>query len=302
MYPVRHFEDSRWDPGCSPLAGLFVFLGVGRNRNHQCPTGRRPIIPHGFDLSAEPDFTLKSTTSAVVLVFSDTAFSSSVPASRKSGRQGLRGVLFSTLEIAPVKLKSSLADHLTVEVFPLKKFMDKPDRVVVDLLWRCPKKKTGKRQGDAVRRKRVIVVDPATAEKIGGHRQNRHLRKARGLAISGKSKRLSTKCGLSGRADRDGDYYVSFASVWTLPGRPMPVLFISVHASAARNRQAKCSSVYCSVTRRRKQRSGEAFGHNENLSDINVGAFRAAGETIRPMKYPHYVSNPHDNLSKTFAR
>ena len=70
---------------------------------------------------------------------------------------------------------------------------------------------------------------------------------------------------------RDGDYYVSFDKRMRTAKNLNASLFISVHADAARNRNARGSSVYCLSTGAATSEAAKLLAKNENLSDIIGG-------------------------------
>ena len=78
-------------------------------------------------------------------------------------------------------------------------------------------------------------------------------------------------------------------------------LFISVHADAARNRQARGSSVYCLSTRGASNEAARVLANNENLSDIiggvpNGESNNQSDEIVLNMFQTHTI-----NMSKTYA-
>jgi len=306
MYAVKTLRRQSIGPGLLVLCLVFLSSSawaateITNVRHWAAPDHTRLV----FDLSAEPDYTYEVDDKRVVLVFSDAVFSSSVSASRKISRPGLRGVLFTTLENRSCKIEIQLADHLTVEVFRLKKFMDKPDRVVVDIIVAMPEKEEpAKDKAEPSGRKRVIVVDPGHGgEDPGAIGKNGTYEKHVVLAISREIKKAIDKMpGYRAVLTRDGDYYVSFSKRLDAARKTNASLFISVHADAARNRQAKCSSVYCLSTGAASNEAAKLLANNENLSDIIGGVPNGEGnnqsdEIILNMFQTHTL-----NLSKTFA-
>ncbi len=87
-----------------------------------------------FDLSAEPDYQFKISENMLTLEFSNASFRSSLPAEKKIGKPGISKIIFTTMDDHTCKIEIVLTECLTVEVFKLKKIMDKPDRVVVDII------------------------------------------------------------------------------------------------------------------------------------------------------------------------
>ena len=122
------------------------------------------------------------------------------------------------------------------------------------------------------------------------------------LAISREIKKEIDKIpGYRAILTRDGDYYVSFRNRLETARRVNADLFISVHADAARNRQARGSSVYCLSTRGASNEAARVLANNENLSDIiggvpNGESNNQSDEIVLNMFQTHTI-----NMSKTYA-
>jgi len=259
-----------------------------------------------FDLSADPDYRFKSSDNTLTLNFSGTSLHPSLPAEKVIDKPGIRKILFQAAGRDKCVITIVLGPHIKTEVFKLKKFMDKPDRVVVDIIVGQAAVKEEIPQ-ESVRvpsaKKRVIVIDPGHGgEDPGAIGANGTYEKHVVLAISREIKKEIDKMpGYRAVLTRDGDYYVSFSRRLNVARKTNASLFISVHADAARNRQARGSSVYCLSTGAASNEAAKLLANNENLSDIiggvpNGESNNQSDEIVLNMFQTHTI-----NMSKTYA-
>ncbi|MCX5820231.1 MAG: N-acetylmuramoyl-L-alanine amidase, partial [Deltaproteobacteria bacterium] len=76
---------------------------------------------------------------------------------------------------------------------------------------------------------------------------------------------------------RDDDYYVSFKKRLMIAREYGADLFVSIHADAARNREASGSSVYCLSTGAASSEAAKILARNENLADVVGGVPNGEG-------------------------
>lgn len=257
-----------------------------------------------FDLSTEPDYSYDTSDNTLVLEFNDTFFIKTLFPEMKIDKPGISGIVFTQVSDSSCKAELLLTEYSKVKVFKLKKFMGKPDRVVVDIiLQQAPPEEVPPEQPPAAIKKRVIVIDPGHGgEDPGAIGRNGTYEKHVVLAISREIKKEIDKMpGYRAILTRDGDYYVSFKNRLETARRANADLFISVHADAARNRQARGSSVYCLSTRGASNEAARVLANNENLSDIIGGvpegeSNNQSDEIVLNMFQTHTI-----NMSKTYA-
>ncbi|HPC85161.1 MAG TPA: N-acetylmuramoyl-L-alanine amidase, partial [Smithellaceae bacterium] len=278
----------------------FALTEISNVRHWTAPDQTRIV----FDLSEEPVYRFEVQQDRIILEFSDASFSPSLPPEKIIRKPGVAKILFIRGEDRQCTVHVYLKDHLRAEVFPLKKFMDKPDRVVVDVFLTEAEKAPSVPKRKAVSApKRVIVVDPGHGgEDPGAVGKNGTYEKHVVLAISREIKKEIDKMpGYRAVLTRDGDYYVSFSKRLGVARRHQASLFISVHADAARNREAQGSSVYCLSTGAASNEAAKLLARNENLSDIIGGvpggeSNNESDEIILNMFQTNTI-----NLSKTYA-
>ncbi|HOG12812.1 MAG TPA: N-acetylmuramoyl-L-alanine amidase [Smithellaceae bacterium] len=257
-----------------------------------------------FDLSDEPAYRFEIQQDRIILEFSDASFSPSLPSEKIVRKPGVAKILFIRGEDQLCTVQIHLKDHLRAEVFPLKKFMDKPDRVVVDVFLAEAEKAPAVVKRKAVSApRRVIVIDPGHGgEDPGAIGKNGTYEKHVVLAISREIKKTIDKMpGYRAVLTRDGDYYVSFSKRLGVARKHQASLFISVHADAARNREAQGSSVYCLSTGAASNEAAKLLARNENLSDIIGGVPGGEGNNQSDEIILNMFQTNTINLSKTYA-
>lgn len=257
-----------------------------------------------FDLSEEPVYDYSIKENILTLEFTATDFIKTLSREIPIEKPGISRVVFKDATGGVCKAELILNEYSKVEVFKLKKFMGKPDRVVVDIILKpaAPEEALPEPPLPSVK-KRVIVIDPGHGgEDPGAVGRNGTYEKHVVLAISREIKNEIDKMpGYRAILTRDGDYYVSFKNRLDTARRANADLFISVHADAARNRQARGSSVYCLSTRGASNEAARVLANNENLSDIiggvpNGESNNQSDEIVLNMFQTHTI-----NMSKTYA-
>ncbi|MEN6638716.1 MAG: N-acetylmuramoyl-L-alanine amidase [Smithella sp.] len=282
-----------------PVRG-FALTEISNVRYWTAPDQTRIV----FDLSAEPDYSFKIEKNIITLEFSNASFSALLPAEKIIRKPGVSKITFTTSADDQCKIEIFLTDYLTTEVFKLKKFMDKPDRVVIDVILEgAEKAATVKEKMTPSGKKRVIVIDPGHGgEDPGAIGKNGTYEKHVVLAISREIKKAIDKMpGYRAVLTRNGDYYVSFKERLNVARKTSASLFISVHADAARNRQAQGSSVYCLSTGAASNEAAKLLANNENLSDIIGGVPNGEGNNQSDEIILNMFQTNTINLSKTYA-
>jgi len=279
----------------------FASTEILKVRNWAAPDHTRIV----FDVSEEPDYQFRIKDNVLILEFSNAVLDRSLPAEKSIGKPGIDKIVFSSPDNHKTKIEIVLGQYLKADVFKLKKFMDKPDRVVVDVIVARPEKEEAAREPAApsnVRRK-VIVIDPGHGgDDPGAIGKNGTYEKHVVLAIGREIKKAIDQIpGFRAILTRDGDYYVSFSRRLQTARDANASLFISVHADAAKNRLARGGSVYCLSTGGASNEAARLLANNENLSDIIGGAPSGEGNNQSDEIILNMFQTNTINLSKTFA-
>lgn len=257
-----------------------------------------------IDVGNEPSFEIKEGKNFLTLNFEESSLGPSLPAEILINKPGINKVIVHPVSDGSVKVEFILGKYLKTQIFKLKKFQDKPDRVVVDIfIEQALQKEFAKKPLAKIKREKIIIIDPGHGgEDPGAVGKKGTYEKNIVLSIGRKIKKSINKIpGYRAILTRDGDYYVSFSKRMQIAKDLNASLFISVHADAARNRQAKGSSVYCLSTGAASNEAAKLLANNENLSDIIGGVPNGEGNTDSDRIILNMFQTNTINLSKTYA-
>jgi len=254
------------------------------------------------------DDTLFSTEKGdrkLIVYLEDTAFPAHISRFTLIHKPGLESVAISSHAASGVRVELSLSGEVQTTVFKLKRFQDKPYRIVIDILLPdVAKQESEARQRVKITRKdRIVVIDPGHGgEDVGAVGRGGTYEKEVALSISMKLRDLlNSRSGYLAFLTRDGDYYVSFKKRRMIAREYGADLFVSVHADAARNREAAGSSVYCLSTGGASSEAAKILARSENLADIVGGVFNGeGGDASDPIILDMFQTHTL-NQSKTFG-
>ena len=257
-----------------------------------------------IDLDSEPDYEIQESERLLTLNFKAASSRQSLPAEIQINKPGLKKVILHPAADGSIQVEFLLDKYLKTQVFKLKKFQDKPDRVVADIyLEQVAPPAIIKEPSAKSKKKKIIVIDPGHGgDDPGAVGKKGTYEKNIVLFIGREIKRAINRMpGYLAVLTRDGDYYVSFQKRLQLAKDLNAKLFISVHADAARNRNAQGSSVYCLSTGAASNEAAKLLAKNENLSDIIGGVPNGEGKSDSDQIILNMFQTNTINLSKTFA-
>ena len=233
-----------------------------------------------IDIDKEADFRVEKGEKRIAIILDKALFPKELGGLKRIGKPGLTSACLSRSPRGGVRLELNLSDHLPTHVFKLKKFRDKPDRIVVDIDLQQAVEIPVKEQKEPIAEKKewVVVIDPGhggddpgAVGKKGTYEKNVVLDISKRIAGI-----LNRKESYRAVLTRDGDYYVPFKKRLAKAREEGADLFLSVHADASRNRAAQGSSVYCIAEGAASSEAAKILANNENLADIIGGV--PAGE------------------------
>ena len=196
-------------------------------------------------------------------------------------KPGLEKIAVSTPTESLVLVDLYLAAHTETKVFRVKKFEGKPDRIVIDIILPevARKEREDRERVKEYTKDKVIVIDPGHGgEDPGAIGRHGTQEKKVVLEISKKVRdKLNAREGYYAFLTREGDYYVSFKKRLRIAREYGADLFLSIHADAARSRQAYGSSVYVLSLRGASNEAAKILARNENLADIVGGTGNGEG-------------------------
>ena len=270
-------------------------------RHWVAPDHTRVVI----DTSEDVSFTVEKGERMIAVDLEETALPSHLPSITILKKPGLEGVALSTRPRSGVRVELSLPGPVQTTVFKLKMFQDKPYRIVVDLvLPDAVKQESEARERIKVTRKaRVVVIDPGHGgDAPGAVGKKGTFEKNVVLAIAKKLRDiLNGKKGYRAFLTRDDDYYVSFKKRLMIAREYGADLFVSIHADAARNREAGGSSVYCLSTGAASNEAAKILARNENLADVVGGVPNVEGSDVSDPIILDMFQTHTINQSRTFG-
>ncbi|MDI6743002.1 MAG: N-acetylmuramoyl-L-alanine amidase [Smithella sp.] len=254
-----------------------------------------------LDVEGEPDYLVNEKENRLILSFKNSSFSESMPGEMQINKPGIHKIIFRRAVPDVTEAEFMLNKHKKVNVFKLKEFEGKPNRVVIDIIIEevYPDIKTI----PGAYKEIIIVVDPGHGgEDPGAIGKNGTYEKDIVLSISREIRDyINQMPGYKAVLTREGDYYVSFNKRLQKARNLNAGLFLSVHADAARNHNAKGSSVYALSTGGASSEAAKLLAKNENLSDIfgGVDDHESLSES-NPIIMNMFQTNTI-NLSKIYA-
>ena len=229
-----------------------------------------------FDVSEEPQYVVEEDGQKIVLDFKGAEIGKATPRRVILKKTGVEEIVLAMLPPDGVRVTVRISEGIEKRIFKLKKFQDKPDRVVVDIELPDVEKKESqiREQIRTGKKDRIIIIDPGHGGDDPGAIGKSGLKeKTVALAISKKlQKALNNENGYRAFLTRNGDYYVPFKKRLSIGREYGADLFISIHVNAARNRTARGCSTYCLSMGGASNEAVKLLAQNENLADIIGGS------------------------------
>ncbi len=283
-------------PSCALAANQILNV-----RHWVAPDHTRVVIDTNEDVS----FTVEKREGVIVVDLEDTSLPPHFPRMIVLKKPGLEGIGLSSRPPSGVRVEVSVPASVQSTVFKLKKFQDKPYRVVVDIVLPdiAKQESEAREQVKITRKAHVIVIDPGHGgDAPGAVGKQGTLEKNVVLAISKKLRDiLNGKEGYRAFLTRDDDYYVSFNKRLMIAREYGADLFVSIHADAARNRDAGGSSVYCLSTGAASSEAAKILAQNENLADVIGGVPNVEGSDVSDPIILDMFQTHTINRSRTFG-
>lgn len=283
---------------CPSLASVEIL----NLRHWTAPEHTRIVL----DLDRELQYTVAKSVSKVQLDLTDSVLAKAVSREYVLDKPGIKNIVFTPLKGNKVRIDLFIAENVETNIFKLKKFQDKPYRLVIDIMLPDMEKKESlsRQQVKVVKKDRIIVIDPGHGgEDPGAIGRRGTLEKDVVLQISKRLKKcLDAGDGTRAFLTREGDYYVTFKKRLSMAREVGADLFISIHADAARNRSASGTSVYCLSTGGASSEAAKILAGKENMADIIGGSLddNNGSDESEPIILNMFQTNTI-NQSKGFA-
>ena len=290
-----------WVFGSAWPSSALALNQIQNIRHWVAPDHTRVVI----DTTGDVRFTVEKGERKIAVDLEETAFPSGIPHLTVLNKPGVEGIAISPRPNSGVRVELYLPGHVQTTVFKLKKFQDKPYRIVVDIVLPdvARQESEAREQIKITRKDRIVVIDPGHGgEAVGAVGKGGTYEKDVVLAIGRKLRDvLNGRSGYRAFLTRDGDYYVSFKKRLMIAREYGADIFVSIHADAAKNRSAGGSSVYCLSTGGASSEAAKILARNENLADVVGGVPTGeGGEASDPIILDMFQTHAI-NQSRTFG-
>ncbi|MGD1153501.1 MAG: LysM peptidoglycan-binding domain-containing protein [Syntrophales bacterium] len=251
---------------------VFAQSNILNIRHWAAPDHTRVVI----DLSDDVHYTVDEADKKLIIDLKETYVREDFPHEFILNKPGIDKIMITPLPQGIIRVELSLGENVITKVFKQKKFQDKPDRIVIDIEFPDVEKQESKKREDekVLRKNKIIVIDPGHGgDDPGAVGKQKTQEKKVVLDISRKLRDiLNSEEGYRAFLTRDGDYYVPFKKRLKIAREYGADLFLSIHADAFRQRDAKGSSVYCLSVRGASSEAAKLLARNENMADIIGGS------------------------------
>ncbi len=257
-----------------------------------------------LDVDGTPDYDFKEGDHLLIVNFKQSSLNKTIPVQMNINKPGIKKINFYSLDEDVILAKFMLAKRQRVEIFKLKKFQDKPDRVVIDIFLEqiVPEEKIPERIPELKKKKTIVIDAGHGGDDPGAVGKNGTYEKDIVLAISREIKKaINQMPGYRAVLTREGDYYVSFSKRLQKAKKSGAALFISVHADAERSRSARGASVYSLSTGAASNEAAKLLARNENLADILGGVPDSEGNNESNQILMNMFQTDTINVSKIYA-
>jgi N-acetylmuramoyl-L-alanine amidase len=249
----------------------FSLIYVSNIRHWAAPDYTRVVI----DTSDEATYTVSKEGRRVTLTVKNADLVEDVPLQSFLNKPGIEKIDVVTLPDESVRIEMILTRDVEMRVFKLKKFLDKPNRIVIDLQFPEVEEKESlsRQEVKKLQKARIIVVDaghggedPGAIGKMGTREKDVVLKIAQKLHDN-----LNKRAGYRAFLTRTGDYYVPFNKRLKIARDYGADAFVSIHADAVRNRTIRGGSAYILSTGGATNEAARLLARKENLSDVIGG-------------------------------
>jgi N-acetylmuramoyl-L-alanine amidase len=173
------------------------------------------------------------------------------------------------------------------EAFPLKPYLDKPDRLVVDVsrpdLAEKEKEERRVTRELKTKKKRIIVIDPGHGgEDPGAIGRRGTMEKDIVLTLAKQLRAMLDDTGqVRAFLTRRGDYFIPLQERVRIAKEYGADLFVSLHTNGSRKASTRGTSIYCLSLKGASDQASQLLAQKENASDLMGGT--ASGSVRRDL-------------------
>jgi N-acetylmuramoyl-L-alanine amidase len=249
----------------------FGLVYVSNIRHWAAPDYTRVVI----DTSDEATYVVSKDGRRITLTVKNADVAEDVPLQSFLNKPGVEKIEVVTLPDESVRIELTLTQDVEAKVFKLKKFLEKPNRIVIDLQFPEVEEKESlsRQEVKKLQKARIVVIDaghggedPGAIGKMGTREKDVVLKIAKKLHDN-----LNKREGYRAFLTRAGDYYVPFKKRLKIARDYGADVFVSIHADAVRNRTIRGGSAYILSTSGATSETARLLARKENLSDVIGG-------------------------------
>ncbi len=250
----------------------FGLIYVSNIRHWAAPDYTRVVI----DTSGEATYVVSKEGRRITLTVKNADVAEDVPLQSFLNKAGVEKIEVVTLPDESVRIELTLTQDVEAKVFKLKQFLEKPNRIVIDLQFPEVEEKESlsRQEVKKLQKARIIVIDaghggedPGAVGKMGTREKDVVLKIAKKLHDN-----LNKREGYRAFLTRTGDYYVPFKKRLKIARDYGADAFVSIHADAVRNRTVRGGSAYILSTGGATNEAARLLARKENLADVMGGA------------------------------
>jgi len=277
----------------------FASVDILNVRHWTAPDHTRVVL----DLTGETAFKVIQGDRRIYVDLQGAALNKEIPPIYDINKPAVEKVLLVSLPDGGTRVEVWVPENVRTNVFKLGVILDKPHRVVIDvLLPDVEKKESEEREKVKVLKKKVVVIDPGHGgEDPGAIGRRGTYEKDVVLRISKKLQRILKARGYEAFLTRKGDYYISLKNRGKIAREYGADIFLSIHADACRSRGARGTSVYCLSTGGASSEAAQLLAQSENLSDIVGGSENGNGNGESDPITLNMLQTETINRSKAFG-
>ena len=249
----------------------FGLIYVSNIRHWAAPDYTRVVI----DTSDEATYVVSKEGRRITLTVKNADVAEDVPLQSFLNKAGVEKIDVTSMPDESVRIELTLTQDVEAKVFKLKKFLEKPNRIVIDLQFPEVEEKESlsRQEVKKLQKARIIVVDaghggedPGAVGKMGTREKDVVLKIAKKLRDN-----LNKRAGYQAFLTRTGDYYVPFKKRLKIARDYGADAFVSIHADAVRNRSVRGGSAYILSTGGATNEAARLLARKENLADVIGG-------------------------------
>ncbi|MBW2600019.1 MAG: N-acetylmuramoyl-L-alanine amidase, partial [Deltaproteobacteria bacterium] len=250
--------------------GAFGSVSILHVRHWTAPDHTRIVL----DVSGETSYTVARKDHRIFVDLKGAVLHGGIPHTYDIDKPAVKKVILTSLPKRGIRVELQVADNVEMKAFKLKRILNKPYRIVIDvMLPDVEKKESDERKKVRVLEKKIVVIDPGHGgEDPGAVGRRGTLEKDVVLGIAKKLQKILKERGYEAFLTRKGDYYISLKKRRKIAREYGADIFISIHADASRSRGVHGTSVYCLSTSGASSEAANLLAQNENLSDIVGGS------------------------------